>query len=128
MALGGALWTSLPPWEGFSVAYVFLDFGLAILGAGLVRDLALKAMELLGRLPSPPPAPGMCLCLESILGLSFVTVGLVFLVAGTSAFAAPGGMVLLLVGAGVLVSGLVAPFVVSVSRDAAHQLPGTVAC
>lgn len=122
MALGVGLWPLLPPWSGFSVGAGFVEFGLCILGAGLVRDLALQWMIRRGSMPTPPPAERMCLCLESILGLLLVCLGLLFYTVETRPLEIPGGLVVLLAGAGVLTSGLVAPYIVSLKRDDSHAL------
>jgi len=122
MALGAGLWKVLPPWDDFSLANAFVSYGLAILGAGLVRDLALKALERAGRAGTPAPTERNTLCVESLAGASLVAVGLLFLVAGTRSYTVPGGLVVLLVGAGVLTSGLVAPYVVTLTKDTSHSL------
>lgn len=122
MGLAAGLWPMLPAWDGFSVGAGFLEFGLCILVAGLVRDLALQWMIRRGSMPTPPPAERMCLCLESILGLLLVCLGLVFFTVETRVLEVPGGLVVLLAGAGVLTSGLVAPYIVYLKRDDSHAL------
>lgn len=122
MGLGVGLWRVLPPWDDFSLANAFVSYGLAILGAGLVRDLALKFLERAGRAATPPPAEKGTLCVESLVGASLVATGLLFMLAGTRPYVVPGGLVVLLMGAGVLTSGLVAPYVVTLTKDTSHSL------
>ena len=92
----------LPAWPERPVALtrpmMLVCAGVALLGAGLARDLARLALREPHAAATPDPHPGeLRTCLESTLGLGAVVVGLAWRLGGAGGAPVPvGGVVLAL--------------------------------